>query len=445
MAQSKYARLWIFQSLAKNSNIGQTFSPTLAHDAIEQLVREEWGKLLASLITHLGDFQLAEDSLQDALESSLHHWQRYGLPRTPAAWLLQTARRKAIDRLRRNANFKTKSSQIAYETNLNNLMEIDANEMALTQGPEIPDERLALIFTCCHPAIEKKSRIALTLHTLGGLTTSEIAHAFLDTQSAMAQRLVRAKRKIKHAAIPYSVPSVQQWPERLQAVLEVIYLIFNEGYYCSNGLELVRKNLCEEALRLSRILCELKPDEPEIEGLLALILLHDSRRSSRQDEKGQIIALQDQDRTIWDKQKIATGLDILNQALNRKSPGPFQIQAAISAVHAEAMAFEETNWVEIVALYEHLYHLQPTPVVALNKIVAISHAQGTAIACDMLQKLEDPLAEYQPFYATKADFLQTLGRINEAEIAYLKAIDLTGEENIRRFLQQKLGKMLRRN
>ncbi len=431
--------------MTKISNTDHAFSTTLAHDVIEKLVREEWGKLLASLIAQLQDFQLAEDSLQDALESALHHWQRNGLPRTPAAWLLQTGRRKAIDRLRRQANFSSKSSQIAYETQLNNLMETDSNEMALDHAPEIPDERLALIFTCCHPAIEKKSRIALTLHTLGGLTTGEIAHAFLDTQTAMAQRLVRAKRKIKHAAIPYAVPAPAQWPQRLQAVLGVIYLIFNEGYFCTNGAELVRTNLCDEALRLTKILRELKPNEPEIEGLLALILLHDSRRTTRQNQHGQIIALEDQDRTSWDKQKIIDGLDMLNMALKRKKPGPFQTQAAISAVHAEATDYGDTNWDEIVALYEHLYQLQPNPVVTLNKIVAISHAQSTSIAYDMLGEVEVSLAEYQPFYATKAEFLQNLGRIHEAEIAFLKAIDLSGEENIRLFLQQKLGKMLRNN
>ena len=414
-------------------------------DTIEKLVREEWGKLLASLIAQLRDFQLAEDALQDALESALKHWQRNGLPRSPAAWLLQTARRKAIDRLRRNANFKSKVDQIAYETKLNALVQMDTKDMAMANAPDIPDERLALIFTCCHPALDKKSRTALTLHTLGGLTTSEIAHAFLDKQTTMAQRLVRAKRKIASAGIPYAVPNAEQWPARIQTVLSVLYFIFNEGYFSAHGENQVRINLTKEAIRLTQILANLMPSEAETAGLLALMLLHDSRRAARQDKAGYMVALAHQDRSLWDEDKMSQGLKLLNQTLSKRRPGPYQIQAAISAIHAEAESFETTNWLEIAHLYDQLYLFQPNPVVTLNKIVAISHLDGPDIALQMLSKIETDLANYQPFYAAKGDFLRLTGNLPAAETAFLKAIDLTSEEKTRVFLQQKLGAMLRAN
>lgn len=414
-------------------------------NTIEKLVREEWGKLLASLIAQLHDFQLAEDALQDALESALVHWKRNGLPRSPVAWLLQTARRKAIDRLRRNANFKSKSDQIAYETKLNALVQMDTKEMAMATAPEIPDERLALIFTCCHPSLDKKSRTALTLHTLGGLTTGEIAHAFLDKKTTMAQRLVRAKRKIVSAGIPYAVPNATQWPARIQTVLSVLYFIFNEGYFSAHGESQLRINLSEEAIRLTQILTVLMPDETETAGLLALMLLHDSRRPAREDKAGYMVALVHQDRSLWDKTKISRGLGLLNQTLQRGQPGPYQIQAAISAIHAEAISFDKTNWLEIVHLYDQLYLVQPNPVITLNKIVAISHVEGPLIALSLLEEIEDELQGYQPFYAAKGDFLLLARDFLAAEIAFLKAIDLTSEDKTRVFLQQKLGAMLRAN
>ena len=412
-------------------------SQTLARQTIEQLVREEWGRLLAALIARLGDFQLAEDALQDGLESALVHWRRNGLPRSPAAWLLQTARRKAIDRIRRAANFRSKEQQISH------LLELDAEEMAMEEAPQIPDERLALIFTCCHPALEAKSRTALTLHTLGGLSTGEIARAFLDSEQAMAQRLVRAKRKIKQAAIPYVVPERDAWAERLQTVLGVLYLIFNEGYFSSHGDAQVRVGLSNEAIRLTRILLNLKPDEAETEGLLALMLLHDSRRGAREDADGLMVALEHQDRNLWDREKIKQGLTILDRALLRQTPGPYQIQGAISALHAQAKDLRSTDWAQIVRLYDELFRFQPNPVVRLNQIAALSYAQSPTLALGQLGELEQDLATYQPFHATKADLLHRTGRIDDAQASYNKAIELSGEEKTRAFLQQKLGHMLR--
>ncbi|HHG89534.1 MAG TPA: RNA polymerase sigma factor [Devosia sp.] len=418
-----------------NADTGK--SQTLARQTIENLVREEWGRLLAALIARLGDFQLAEDALQDGLESALVHWQRNGLPRSPAAWLLQTARRKAIDRIRRAANFRAKEPQISH------LMELDAEEMAMEETPEIPDERLALIFTCCHPALEAKSRTALTLRTLGGLNTGEIARAFLDGEQAMAQRLVRAKRKIKQAKIPYRVPESGQWDERLHTVLGVLYLIFNEGYFSSHGDAQVRVGLSNEAIRLVRILLTLKPGEAETEGLLALMMLHDSRRGAREDASGFMVALEHQDRSLWDRGKIFEGMQMLERALLRRTPGPYQIQAAISAVHAQARDHDSTDWDQIVQLYDELFRFQPNPVVRLNQIAALSYAKSPKLALEQLGELEQELAAYQPFHATRADLLHRTGRINAAEVSYNRAIELSSEEKTRAFLSQKLGRMLR--
>jgi len=418
-------------------------------NTVEKLVREEWGKLLALLISQIKDFQLAEDALQDAIESALIHWQRNGLPRSPVAWLLQTARRKAIDRIRRSTNFKSKGKQIAheltYQNELNSLLELDANEAAMEPPPAIKDKRLRLIFTCCHPAIEAKSRTALTLRTLGGLSTAEIARAFLDAENTMAQRLVRAKKKIKQAKIPYLVPEREQIHERLQTVLEVLYLIFNAGYFSAHGSAQLRINLSDEAIRLSKTLLKLMPRIPEIEGLLALMLLHDSRRLARFDSDGEMIALKDQDRNQWDHSKISSGLDFLHTALGRKNPGPYQIQAAISAIHAQAKTHISTDWKQIVGLYDELYKFRPTPVVALNRIVANSYYKGPNLALEQMKVLENELQNYQPFFAAKADLLHRSGKIDAAEHTYIRAIGLSNEDTTRLFLQKKLGQMLRQN
>ncbi len=403
---------------------------------IEQIVRREWGRLLSSLIAYLRDFELAEDSLQDALESAMKHWQKNGLPRSPYAWLLQTARRKAIDRIRRDTNFKTKQDDYTY------LLELEATEgQEDLEKTAIPDERLRLIFTCCHPALEEKTRIALTLRTLGGLTTREIARAFLDKEDAMAQRLVRAKRKIRKARIPYKIPDHEDWPDRLESVLNVLYLIFNEGYAASSGSMQVRIDLCNEAIRLTRTIVRLKPDEPEIKGLLALMLLNHSRRAARSCEEGVFISLEKQDRRQWDKAQIHEGVYLIEEALRRGGLGKYQIQAAISAVHAEATTFAETGWSEIALLYERLYEFQPTAVVMLNYAVALSYAGATSKALSLLEVIKADLGQYQPFYAAKADILRRCGETEQARTAYRRALELSGNSSEQDFLSQMLSEL----
>ncbi len=409
-------------------------TPPAPAAAIEAAVREEWGRLLSALIAHLGDFQLAEDCLQDALESALVHWQRNGLPQNRRAWLLQTARRKAIDRIRRDINFRKKQAEYGQ------LIELDNAEQDGDPN-SIPDERLRLIFTCCHPAIDEKIRVALTLHTMGGLTTREIARAFLVSEDAMAQRLARAKRKIKKALIPYEVPDDDAWPERLESVLQVLYFIFNEGYAATAGDVQVRTDLCDEAIHLTRVVQALRPEEPEIAGLLALMLLHDSRRSARSDGDGPIILLDRQDRSMWDHDKIAEGIALIERTLAKGRPGPYQIQAAISAVHAEAGRFGDTDWRQIALLYDALYKLQPNPVVALNRLVAVSYADGPHGALPELESLQDALQNYQPYYVTKADLLRRAGRTGDAQAAYGRAIELTSHPKEKAFLQSRLDNL----
>ncbi len=408
-----------------------------ARDFINTLVREHRARLLASLISRLNDFQLAEDVLHDALESALSHWQKNGIPRAPLPWILLTARRKAIDRLRRSENFRSRSAE------LSRLIELDAREVCVQPPPDIPDERLALIFTCCHPALDTRSRTALTLHTLGGLSTGQIARAFVIGKSAMAQRLVRAKRKIRNAAIPFAVPGPGDWDERLQAVLEVLYLIFNEGYFSAHEETQIRTGLTDEALRLARILSRLRPREAEIHGLISLMLLHDSRRAARLDANGAMIALAEQNRSLWDREKITEGIEILNTAMELKNPGPYQIQAAISACHARAPNHETTDWSQILLLYETLGELTPNPVVELNRVVALSYARDPLTALEPLEKLAEKLSKYQPYHAARADLLQRADQTDQAEKAYQEAITLCTEPSVRAFLQQKLGAMLR--
>ena len=403
-----------------------------AVDEIARIVHDDWGRLLAASIRVLGDFQLAEDSLQDAIESAVVHWRRGGVPASPAGWLLQTARRKAIDRIRRDRSFAAKQDDYRH------LLELDQAAMAAGDDEEIPDERLRLVFTCCHPAIDRKSRIALTLRTLGGLTTGEIARAFLDGHEAMAQRLVRAKRKIRDAAIPYEVPGPESWAERLDAVLHVIYLIYNEGYTATAGSDYTRPGLCEEAIRLARAMNRLRPDEPEIEGLLALLLLHDSRRLARQDRSGNMIPLEHQNRALWDRTMIAEGDALVSRALSRRRPGPFQLQAAISAVHAQAESHGETGWDEIVLLYDELARYAPSPVVTLNQAVALSYERSPQAALGLLAEIGDGLRDYQPYHACRADILARAGETDAAVAAYESAIALSANESESAFLRRRL-------
>jgi RNA polymerase sigma factor (sigma-70 family) len=400
-------------------------------EAIDALMRRDGGRLLSSLVGSIRDFQLAEDSLQDALESALTHWTRNGLPRSPPAWIMQTARRKAIDRLRRAANFKAKSDEVAH------LIEIENQSPEEEADEPIKDERLKLIFTCCHPALEQKTRVALTLRSVCGLKTEEIADAFLDNHDAMAQRLVRARHKITAAGIPFEVPGPDGWAERLESVLAVIYLIFNEGYASSSG-DHIRVDLCEEAIRLGRTLNVLKPREPEIEGLLALMLLHHARHKARLDADGAIVSLEDQDRSLWNRGEIAEGGSMVELALQRGRPGPYQLQAAIVAIHADSPSFEETDWEEISLLYGLLCRMSPNPVFDLNRIVAISYDEDPETALAWLDTIAPMLTQYQPFHAVHADLLARLGRKEEARFSYQLAHDLSQTEAERLFFKKKL-------
>ena len=409
--------------------------------AIEQIVREEWGQVLAALLRYVHDFDLAEDVLQDAFVQALQHWPGEGLPHNPRAWLLQTARRKAIDRFRRDSKFQAKRPElealIRLERQTPSNEEDDVQEI-------IPDERLRLIFTCCHPALEAHARVALTLRTLGGLATPEIARAFLVPETTMAQRLVRAKRKIKAANIPYIIPSPAQWAERLESVLSVIYFIFNEGYAATSGGELTRADLCQEAIRLGRILVRLVPEEPEVLGLLALMLLHDSRRCARTDGEGRFVTLEQQDRSLWNLEQINAGKSYLQKALELGSVGPYQIQAAISAVHAQAVNHETTDWNEIRFLYSKLYELQPSPVIKLNAAVALSFAHGANAGLAALGELEahGDLEHYQPYHAARADLFRRAGRKEDSATAYRRAIGITENAAERRYLEQRLLEVL---
>lgn len=414
-------------------------SPHVFKNVIEKTVREEWGRILASLTKNLSDLQLAEDCLQEAVISAMNHWQKNGLPKSPAAWLIKVARRKAIDRLRRDKNFASKQDQIAYLIELENKTHDQIGEGVMQNV--IPDKRLEMIFTCCHPALEEKTKIALTLRTLGGLTTQEIAIAFLDKPDAMAQRLVRAKKKIAIAKIPYEIPNKQALPERLSSVLNVIYLVFNEGYFPNSGDHLTRTDLSEEAIRLARIIENLAPEETEITGLLALMLLHDSRRLSRTGKSGEMISLEDQNREQWDKTKINEGIRLIKTALPKQRLGPYQLQAAISAVHAEAKTWTQTDWAQISALYNLLYAMQPSPVIRINQAMAISYCQSLEAALAMLMDANEAgkLDKYQPFHAAKADLLNRMGNKNEANISFKMAIELSNKKQEKDFLIQKMS------
>jgi RNA polymerase sigma-70 factor, ECF subfamily len=387
---------------------------------------------VATLIRVLGDFDLAEEAVQEAFAVALERWPRDGLPDNPAAWIITTARNRAIDRLRRQRRLVEKT-----ET-LRRLAALDASAEDPVTQTTIPDDRLRLMFTCCHPALAIEARVALTLRTLGGLTTEEIARAFLVPEPTMAQRLVRAKRKIRDAGIPYRVPPDHALPERLRAVLAVVYLVFNEGYAASAGDTLIRRELCAEAIRLGRVLAGLMPDEPEVLGLLALMLLQDSRRDARVSGDGELVLLEDQDRSRWDRVEIEEGTALVERAVRLRRPGPYQIQAAIASLHATAARPEDTDWPQIALLYGRLARLQPSPVVRLNLAVAVAMAEGPERGLAAMEPLAGSLRGYHHFHAARADLLRRMGRHEEARPAYLRALELATNDVERRFLERRL-------
>lgn len=413
--------------------------------AVQQVYSSDWGRIVATLIRSFGDFDVAEEAAQEAFAAAVDQWRESGVPDSPPAWIIQTARHKAIDRLRRQTRFKEKVESYAASGLIPTIEEPDYDT------GEIPDDRLRLIFTCCHPALALEAQVALTLRTLGGLETDEIARAFLVPPATMAQRLVRAKRKIRDAGIPYKVPETTEMPARLDAVLTVIYLVFNEGYASTRGGPLMRGDLCAEAIRLARLVRTLlaPPPAAEATALVALLLLHDSRRDARLDDAGDIVILEEQDRRRWDQQQIAEALPLVNEALRPPSgdgPGPFAIQAAIAAEHCRAKRAEDTDWSQIVRFYDLLERLLPSPIVSLNRAVAVAMLDGPVPALALIDALaaSGDLDSYHLLYAARADLLRRVGSNVEAATSYKQALALVTNESERRFLERRLREVQRR-
>jgi RNA polymerase sigma-70 factor (ECF subfamily) len=412
--------------------------PNEIAQAIECVYRSDWGRIVATLIKQLGDFDLAEECAQEAFAAAVDQWAASGIPDAPAGWLIQTARHKAIDRIRRHRRYSEK-----LEALLGSGLLRTAEEPEYYTG-EIPDERLRLIFTCCHPALAPEAQVALTLHTLCGLETDEIARAFLVPAATLAQRLVRAKRKIRDARIPYVVPAMKEMPERLEAVLTAIYLVFNEGYAATRGDALVRMDLCREAIRLGRLVQELMRPQPprEVTGLLALMLLHDSRREARHDAEGNLVLLENQDRTLWNQTQTQEGLSLLEMARN-ETPGPYALQAAIAAVHCRAARAADTDWPEILRLYDVLEVVQPSPIVTLNRAVAVAMTEGPGRALAIVDELTNrgELDDYHLLHAARADLLRRNQLPEQAAASYRRAIELARNDRERSWLEQRLREL----
>ncbi|MCG3154727.1 MAG: hypothetical protein DKINENOH_01321 [bacterium] len=403
------------------------------HAAVDAVYRAESRRVLATLIRVLGDFDLAEDALHDAFRAALEQWPRDGMPANPRAWLVSAGRFKAIDALRRRARFDAVQAELAARLDADNVASVELDEES------VADDQLRLIFTCCHPALSPEARLALTLREVCGLTTEEIARAFLTAPATLAQRIVRAKAKIRDAAIPYQVPSRVDLPDRLDTVLHVIYLVFNEGYSASSGESLTRADLSSEAIRLGRLLLELLP-EPEVTGLLALMLLHESRRPARTSPQGDLILLEDQDRSLWNREQRAEGLALVERALSSRRFGPYTLQAAIAAVHARAQTAAVTDWAQIVALYDLLLQVQPSPVIELNRAAAVAMRDGPAAGLALIDAIlsRGDLAGYHLAHSARAELCRRLGRTAEAQASYERALGLTQLEPERRFLQRRL-------
>lgn len=406
--------------------------------AVDDVYRADWGRIVATLIRLCGDFDVAEDAAQEAFAAAVKQWPNEGVPASPAAWIIQTAKHKAVDRLRRQTRFQEKAESYAQE-------QPTTTEQPELTDHEIPDDRLRLIFTCCHPALAPESQVALTLRTLCGLETDEIARAFLVPATTMAQRLVRAKRKIRDAGIPYKIPDTSEIRQRLDAVLTVIYLVFNEGYASTHGERLLRTDLCAEAIRLARIVRVLLAPYPpaEVPGLLALMLLHDSRRDARVDEAGDLVVLEEQDRALWNQSQIDEAAPLVSQAIASPAAGPYAVQAAIAAEHCKAQRSEQTDWRQIVELYDRLASLQPSPIVSLNRAVAVAMADGPERGLQLIDNLmiSGELDDYHLLHAARADLLRRSGSNKEAAASYTRALELTSNEAERRFLEKRRRNM----
>jgi RNA polymerase sigma-70 factor (ECF subfamily) len=409
-----------------------------ARETLEQVFREEYGRIIATLIRISGSFDLAEEALQEAFISAASKWESEGTPNNPGAWLTTVAHRRLLDALRRDRTRTDKQTELAFETTR---LQPHVEPELLEDAVKYPDDRLRLIFTCCHPSLTREAQVALTLRTLGGLTAAEIAHAFLLPEPTLAQRLVRAKQKIRLARIPYEIPSVDRIADRLSAVQAVIYLIFNEGYAASAGQSLIRNDLCAEAIRLGRVLCELLPDEPENIGLLALMLLQDSRRDARVNDDGELVTLDEQDRSRWDAREIEEGVNLVQRALRLRRVGNYQLQAAIAAVHAEAGTAEETDWRQIVALYEELMRITSSPIVALNHAAAVAMAHGCERGLNLIEAAGDVLQNYYLYHASRADLLRRLKRFDEATLAYETALSLTTNRVEQNYIRRRLAEI----